>query len=254
MNSFLQKIEALNKPLYYSGLMFFGLFFLLFVGSQFDSRQISGINRWIKPMKFAVSLSIYVFTWAVYSQYLPDKKQFHIFTWVTIGIMWFEMLAIVSQAARGELSHFNISTRYNGIIFQLMGIGISIQTLWAMYIGVQFFKIEAVDLSTAYLWAIRIAVIAAGIFAFEGAVMAAKLQHTVGASDGGSGLPFLNWSRVAGDLRVAHFFGIHALQIIPLFAFYITPENKFIALAFGLLYCMFCVYLFLNALSGKTLY
>lgn len=253
MQSFLQKLEYANKPFYYCGLLFFGLFIILLIVSQFDHQKITGINRWIKPMKFAMSLGIYVFTWAVFSQYLPDKKQFDIFAWVTIAIMWFEMSVIFIQAARGEMSHFNISTRLNATLFQLMGIAISIQTFWAIYMGFQFFRIETANISPAYLWSLRIATIAAGIFAFEGAVMGGKLQHTVGAQDGGPGLPILNWSTVAGDLRIAHFFGLHALQIIPLFAFYISPENKFITISFGLLYCILCVYLFLNAMSGKSL-
>ncbi len=76
------------------------------------------------------------------------------------------------------------------------------------------------------LWAIRLGLFTMILASFEGFAMTSMLSHTVGASDGGPGLPVINWSTIAGDLRVAHFLGMHGLQIFPLFAFLLTKVNK----------------------------
>jgi hypothetical protein len=168
--------------------------------------------------------------------------------------MSFEMLAIATQAARGQLSHYNTLGTYNALVFSTMGIVIVSQTLFALYIGIKFFKVKAVQLTPALLWAIRLGIIMACIFALEGGVMASRLAHTVGAADGGPGLPLFNWSRIAGDLRIAHFMGLHALQIVPLFAVFSGIKSARPSVIFALIYFVLVSLLFYNAVLGRPLF
>jgi len=204
------------------------LFFVALILMQADSREVTGLNVWIKPMKFMLSIWIYTWTMAWMLDYLPKEKT-SIISWTIVATMWIETILLLIQAVRGVPSHFNVFTgAFNAAVFGAMGVAILINTMAVGYAALLFFT-EDVPLSESMVWAIRLGLIlfvAAGI---EGGFMGRLLQHSVGVPDGGEGLPFLNWSVKGGDLRIAHFVGMHALQLLPMLALFIdkiSPNGK----------------------------
>lgn len=255
MRNFLLEIKHRNSVLYWFGWGCLATFLILETVSCFSNIQVSGVNAWHKPMKFALSIWLYLWTMAWFMPYFPDIKSKNKIVWWMIVIMLIELGSITIQASRGTLSHFNMNGFLNMAVFQLMGMAIAANTFILIYFVIKVSKNNSERLNPkiklAIVWGIWILIFAS----FEGFVMGAILKHTVGANDGSPGIPFLNWSKVAGDLRVAHFVGIHAMQLVPLAGFLIFkyfPKNiqsNGIKL-FGILYALMVTGLFLQAMNG----
>ncbi|WP_407520623.1 hypothetical protein PDL71_10220 [Lacibacter sp. MH-610] len=254
INGFLIQLRIRNPLLYTFGWINIAGAIICLVLIQITTTEVLGINAWIKPMKFFLSIGILAFTMSWYMVYLNNRKAVKRYSWVMILTMLIEMSIIIWQAANGRLSHFNISTQLYGILFQLMGIVITVFTLWTLYIGILFFKQKDFPplLPQGYIWGIRLGIIWFVIFAFEGGHMAAQLAHTIGAPDGSEGLPVLNWSKQYGDLRVTHFFGMHSLQVLPIAGFYFA-KSKGQLITLALVWFVFVMLLYWQALAGYPL-
>jgi len=192
-----------------------------------DPRSLVGAPLWAKPLKFALSTFIYAITW---SWLIGQLVRFRRVAWwagtVAAVLLVVEDIIIVGAQAMGVTSHFNVSTPFNTLLWTIMAISISI--LWvATFLGaILLFRNPLGDAARnlAIRAAALIAVAGMGVAFFMTSPTAAQLAdfkgiagaHTVGLADGGPGLPILGWSTVAGDLRIPHFVGMHALQIIPL--------------------------------------
>lgn len=250
-----------NRLLAIAGGAVMLLFVILLLISVFDATQILGINRWIKPMKFSLSITIYLWTigWLLsYLETVPNRVRF--VTWGIVVTMIVELIAIVGQAARGEMSHFNQRTAFDAAVFGVMGIMILSNTLLLVYTLI-LFHTTPVSLPAASLWGIRLGLLLFIVFSLEGALMVARLQHGVSVTDGGPGLPFVNWSTRGGDLRVAHFVGLHALQLVPLTGFLLDKLKPRLSLVsplagtigFAVIYTVIAVWLFVRAMQGQPL-
>ena len=250
-----------QKLLMLAGLAYFVLFLILAALSLFDSQQILGINRWIKPMKFAIATAIFVWTVGVFLYYLRGHvKSSRVISWGVIAMMIGEIILIVMQAARGTTSHFNNKTAFDGAVFSAMGLMILVNTALIIYLTYLYFRADF-DLPKAIVWGMRLGLIVFLLASAEGGYMSAQTGHAVGAADGGAGLPFVNWSTESGDLRVAHFVGMHGLQAIPLFALMLVIlQKKFapirataLTVVFSLIYFGAFTLVFVQALGGKPL-
>jgi hypothetical protein len=249
--TFLGEIIRRNKYLTYFGLLNLFALVLIVLVSLFDHRTLLGINIWIKPMKFCISIALFSFTMAWLLHYLPQRKKVKIISATIIMMLLLEQILIISQAAMGEASHFNTTTIYNGAVFQIMGIAITINTIMVIWAFFLFGK--AHSLPKGYLRGIRLGMLIFIIASLEGYLMVSNLGHTVNAPDGQQGYFFLNWAKEYGDLRIFHFLGLHALQALPIFAWYFAKEKMGLVNGFAIFYFLLSAGTLWNALMGRGL-
>jgi len=248
--NFLEQIRLRNLPLYAFGwASFLAALICLLLVLRTDT-QVLGINAYLKPMKFFLSSWIFAWTMGWYLFSLEEPLKVSQYSWMVIIILGFETLYIFIKANQGELSHFNISSPFNITMFALMGIAISILTLWTAYMGILFWTKPIPELPEHYIWAIRLGIIFFVFFAFEGGIMGGRLSHNIGGEMSGSGIPLLNWSTKIGDLRVAHFIGIHSLQILPILSFYVLKNTR-LTWIIAFVYFILTLSLILQALNGR---
>jgi hypothetical protein len=212
------------------------------LGLALDTRMITGAPAWLKPLKFSISGVLYLATLAGLLHCLNGHRLSAVwYARLSAILLLLEVAAIDMQAARGVASHFNVATFFDKTVFGLMGL--TIVAVWLAGFGILAALWREKFANPAWGWSLRFGLAvsligAAGAFAMirqtpdqratARAGLPAKLYgaHTVGAADGGPGFPFTNWSLEHGDLRVPHFLGLHALQVLPLFGWWFSRRRS----------------------------
>ena len=218
---------------------------------NFDT-EVLGVNAFIKPLKFGISAAALFLFLSWYSNFVPrlKRKAFDRFVFLNIGVMAFELSWIMIQASRGTLSHFNTNTLLEEIMFGLMGIAIAVSTAWTWILFRWTFRSDF-RMVPGILWSVRFGILYFIVFGFSGFIMGAQLNHYVGAELSDTGLPVLGWSTTAGDLRIPHFFGLHAIQLLPLLS-HVLRTKALGSVLIALIYGACCIFLLYLALLGQS--
>lgn len=207
-------------------------------GLVLDDRVLLGAPIWLKPFKFAVSFLAYALTWAWMLTFQSRWPRLGWWTGTVIVVASsLEMVAIIGQVVRGTRSHFNVGSEFDSLVFDLMGATISVLLVAHFVLGAVLLVGKYADRASAT--AIRLGMLLSGIGLALGVLMVLPTAnqlatgitdtvgaHSVGVPDGGPGMPVTGWSTTGGDLRIPHFVGMHALQVLPLLLIALTAAAR----------------------------
>ena len=234
LRNLMTRLWRSSPPLTFVGILMLAAAVASVVGILVDPRVITGAPAWLKPFKFAVSTAVYSLTLAWIFAWLPEWPRLRrIVGWTTAIVFVLEVAIIDAQAWRGTTSHFNASTPIDMALFTIMGTAIVVQTLVSIAVAFALWRQRFAERTLG--WAFRLGTTLTILGAMTGPLMTrpteAQLEqaragapmpivgaHSVGGPDGGPGLPVTGWSREHGDVRVPHFIGLHAMQVLPLIA------------------------------------
>ncbi|MBU8537215.1 hypothetical protein [Falsiroseomonas tokyonensis] len=218
MRALVAELHRRHRLLAWAGWVALGFLAFSLAAMALDGRQIHGVSVWTKPAKFAASFIPWFWTlawaWGVLAPAARRGVLAGLVLWVTLGAAGFEQVWITWRAAAGLPSHF-AEDPLGQLMFSLMGLGAALLVAMAALLGLLVLWRGDAGQPRAWRLAVGLGLLVAGVLGgVTGFAMGGAGSPLVGGS-GTPGLPPFFWARDGGDLRVAHFLAIHAMQALP---------------------------------------
>ncbi|MBL6081215.1 hypothetical protein JMJ56_24780 [Belnapia sp. T18] len=241
------------------GLLFLAMAVPTLFGLALDGRTIVGVSVWLKPFKFQLSLAVHVLTVAlalgVIERRVREGRTVRVVLLIFSAMLLFEVCWITVQGGRGLPSHFATSA-FDLAMYVLMGIGATFIVLATALFGVLALRHPAPEVPRLVSLAVGLGLLISGIAGLvTGWAISLNNGAVVGSvGDAGLSIPLFGWSGTAGDIRAAHFVGLHAAQFLPLLGLALcartTRSARSALVAASLLWSAATVGLLIQALAG----
>jgi|SRR5579864_713559 len=194
----------------------------------------AAVNPWIKPIKFSMSFSTFASTISLLLLALRIPRwQLTLARRAIATSVALEIMSLAAQAWRSAY-HLSGQSLLDTSLAQMTNSMVMVNTGIVCWMLALFCanRVRTDLIDRPMVAAIRYSLVIFLAGNAIGGYMLARGSHTVGVADGGQGLPFVNWSVIGGDLRIAHFIAIHAIQIVPLFAYILSQMSPILPLKY----------------------
>jgi len=209
-----QSLSWASKFLVVYALIMLACLLLTYAWSLNDHRFIREVGIWVKPMKFMASSALFALTtvWVLKVVH-SNVDQTYAYDWIVallVATSLFEVVYISYQASQGSGSHYNVSDPFHAFMFGVMAIAAVGLTASQAWLAWEIWKEQkSADMPVETLGVIIGLVLTFVLSTISGFMLGGNQPPA------GQGLPIVGW-HLYKDIRPAHFLGVHAQQLIPL--------------------------------------
>ncbi|MER7333473.1 MULTISPECIES: hypothetical protein [unclassified Micromonospora] len=228
----LSALRGWHRPLVANATLMFTLTLVCAVGLFVDDRLLMGESVWVKPMKFGFAMGAYGLTLAWLLSKLSRGRRLGWWLGTVFAVAGLlDVGAVVYAAAHGTFSHFNNNEEpVAETVRTVFSIGVAPLLLTSMVIAILVLIQRTGDraMTRALRAGLGLAIASMVVALWLGNSSSATPRtvtdanghpvsmtggHGIGDPDG-NGMFLTNWSTTGGDLRVPHFVGLHAIQVL----------------------------------------